>query len=756
MAESALFQRNRTSPHIEQGSAPAVAVPLPWNRNDLVCLALVVAAAGFLAWWPWGLAIPNRPDMLMSIYRVFELAEAWRYGIIFPRLGPHLNFGYGAPLFEFYPPLVSYLSLAFYGLGLGYIGATKAAFTVTFLLAGAGMYLLARALLGSRPAALLSALVYVSAPYLMLDIYERGAAAESLALALLPWLFWAVRRLVDRPSRWRVVVAAWAITSMILAHNLTAFFAVPAALAYGTILALLDRRLAALGTLAAATALGLGLGAFYWLPALTEIKYTRAESYMLNGLTAVENNLVEWRGLIQPYLVFEYRGPTRFRFALQQILYGGLALLVLPLLRRRLRVEVALFALLWVLVLFLQLDVTAPFWQGAPLVRFIQFPWRLYGLAALSVAVLSGSLLRIKWPMQASVWPIALVLGLLAVGLNSYNLRSDRIKSWWQPLAEASVNQIDLYERGRRDYPLFGDYSPVALAINPGSLSVPRDPSAERFPPLSPAPTLAVLEENPQHIKLAVQAEAPFTLRAHRIFFPGWQVYVDGHPVETYPSGQIGLVTASLPAGAYVTTVEFGQTPIRRAADGISIVALAALITLALPRRRFLFQGLVFLALAILLTAGLAIFSAQRQRGNQPVALPVNFQDELRLVGYTLPKTTFRQGDEIRLRIYWLVQQTPRVNYKVFLHVAQLDDSYKVAQADSEPMLGYSPMTRWEAGELVTDEYRLLLEEPIAPGRYRLLLGVYDEATMHNLFVYDAPTVLPGDRVVLTEVEITE
>ena len=203
---------------------------LPWTRLDLVSLLLIVATALGLVWRLWTPGVQSKVDMLIGVYRIFELATAWREGIWYARLGPDLNFTYGAPLFQFYPPLVSYLGLLFYGLGFGLIHAAKATFVTSLVLAGGGMYLFARSVFADRPAAWLSGMMYMTMPYLLLDIYERGAAAEVLALALLPWLFWALRRLLYQGDRLAFFASTVLIAGVMLAHNITMLFVLPAAL----------------------------------------------------------------------------------------------------------------------------------------------------------------------------------------------------------------------------------------------------------------------------------------------------------------------------------------------------------------------------------------------------------------------------------------------------------------------------------------------------------------------------------------------
>lgn len=732
------------------------AAPAPkrhWSWSDWASIATLILAAIGVTWRLWEPGIPNRADMLMGIYRVFELAAAWREGIWYPRLGPHLNFTYGAPLFQFYPPLVSYLALVLTGLGAGFVAASKAVLVLAVIGAGCGMYVLARSIFPTRSVAWWSAVLYLSAPYLLLDVYERGAAAESVALALLPWLLWSLRTLFYQPNRRHCLIAALLVALFMITHNITALFVMPAAVVYLLLLAVKERALRPLVWVAAALLLGLALSTFYWLPAVTEVHFTHAEEYMLGAQSDVTQNLRSWSQVIQSGWAVDYQSEARFRFALRDLILALIGLCALPFVTRQRRYELGLFALLCATMLVLQTPLTKLFWQEVPMVRYIQFSWRLFGPASLAAAILAGGALTLL-PRARVQWTVAVPLVGLAFWPSLQNLHPDQLPYWQHAIDESTITVRDLYERGRRDFPLFGDYSPIFLNTNPGSLPTPRD-GGERFPAVDPQPTLRLVEANPLRLAVAVDAPAPFTLRAHRIFFPGWQIYVDGKAIETQPSGKLGLVSAELPAGSYMATIQFDQTPIRRVGDLVALAALALWIGCALPlavRWRWLAGGGLWIGLV-----ALTLFWQQGNRLSRlPTALPINFGDELHLLAYDLPTTTWQPGDSFTLRLFWFVPETPDVDYKIFLHVAELDDSGKVSQFDSEPQSGYSAMTRWEAGELVTDEYELTLEAPVKPGQYQLLMGVYHPETMHNLLASGAANVLPGDRVVLTTVEIAD
>jgi hypothetical protein len=341
------------------------------------------------------------------------------------------------------------------------------------------------------------------------------------------------------------------------------------------------------------------------------------------------------------------------------------------------------------------------------------------------------------------------------MGASLPNLKPERLSLWYE-IDDADIHEHDLFERGRTGYALFSDYSPVGMSATSGGLTMPRTEESSALPPLSPAPAIRVDEEAPFFLRLAVDAPAPFTLRTSRIFFPGWQVRVNGQRVPTGASGQFGLVTAELPAGSYIATIQFEQTPIRQVADGLAIAALAVwgVLLIDLPQRRW--RWLVRGGIVLLVFLAALYWQIKPRVVRHPLPAPANFQNQVHLLGFDRPKTTWRPGEEVALHLYWLAQQTPPDNYKILLHVVELDDSGKVAQADSEPILGFNPMTTWEPGMVIVDEHRLSLEATIKPGRYQVVVGLYHPETVQNLAVSGATTVLPGDRVVLAEVEIRD
>lgn len=725
------------------------------HQVDLLISVFLVAVVCVALLWFWRFGPPNDVDMVIGVYRAFELNESWRTGVLYPRIGPDLNFGYGSPLFEYYPPLVSYLIVFSHWLGLGWVEAMKATCTGLLIVGGLGVYLFARSLYGHRDAALLSALAFLLAPYLLDAITNRSASAEMLAWVLLPWLFWSLHNLfyADRRGGWIFTTSIFfALTT--LAHNVVILASLPVLFLYSVLCAWRLRQPRRLFAATGALLLGLALGAFYWLPALVEGPHSRTDVHVIASFQPWQQ-LTALNGLVQERLAAIYWGPVDKRLALWQALIAGLSLFALPTQPRKLRPVLVCFGAMLLGALALQTTASAWFWIHVPWARFFQFSWRWLGLASLCVAVLAGSLLMSNLLRGRGVRYLGLSACAVLVLFGSLRDIRPPANLVGRPTRSQDIGKEHLFELGRSYYPLFSDYLPEVVQVDPPSLATSRPPQETPLPPLATLPAVRVLRERFTEIVLQVSAETPFTLRFHRIYTPGHQVYVSGRPTPTLPDGPFGLVSAVLPAGSYPVTLRYELTSVHNVARAVSWLALAAVcaggLWLGRRRRRVL-------ASALVLVISLIVFAYEHvdlsQAPRRPVARAITFEGNLQLLGYDIPKGPWHPGDTIPVRLYWFAGRTPAIDYKIFLHLVKPDDSDRVAQSDRQPMLGASPMTRWRPGEMVVDEQHLSLGQDVAPGRYDLLVGLYHPETVQNLKILTAPLIWPGDRALLTTVEL--
>ena len=265
-----------------------------------------------------------------------------------------------------------------------------------------------------------------------------------------------------------------------------------------------------------------------------------------------------------------------------------------------------------------------------------------------------------------------------------------------------------------------------------------------------------MLSEGPTHLRVAGSERCFRAAALAPDLFPGLARLYRRQAFTGWPSGSLGLVTAEIPPGTHQVEFRFGNTPLRWGAVAISLVSLAVLAWIVLRSRQ---RRAILLAFGTTTVVLLLLLWQHQGRGEpirQPVTYSADFEGEVSLLGYHLPATSWKPGETIPVRLYWLAQKSPATDYSVFLHLALMDDSGKVAQSDSPPIYGYGPTTQWEPGEIVIDQQRIYLDETVPPGRYRLLMGLYRPDMMQNLAALQATEVLPGDRLVLAEIEVTD
>jgi 4-amino-4-deoxy-L-arabinose transferase-like glycosyltransferase len=133
----------------------------------------------------------------------------------------------------------------------------------------------------------------------------------------------------------------------------------------------------------------------------------------------------------------------------------------------------------------------------------------------------------------------------------------------------------------------------------------------------------------------------------------------------------------------------------------------------------------------------------------------IDFGHGIRLLGYGLETTNLNAGDTLYLTLYWQATQPVERRYKVFTHI--LGEVYNAragsfiwGQMDNEPAGNSRPTSTWRAGEVIVDEYAILLDPEAPGGSYTVEIGLYDPATQARAPVLDEQGNVAADHVVLT------
>jgi hypothetical protein len=549
-------------------------------------------------------------DFGFHLLRLVQLDALLRRGVLYSRWAPNMALGYGYPFFNFYAPLSYYVAEIFSLAGLGLQPALIATFALSTVAAGLSAYALARDHFSPR-SSLVAAVAYAYAPYLGYDAFFRGNLAETLAWAFLPLALWTMGRLARRDGLRLVAGAGLAYAAVLLTHNVFALVFSPLLAAYGVVIALGEasrrtvvrreprrepegatmtppprRRVAArisVIRVVVALLLGLGLSAFFWLPALIERAYVYSDRLLVPPIFVYWNNFIDLRELLAaPRAIHpDLLNPSPLRaLGLVPILLGLPGLVGLWRFKNRARrVQIAFFGVALLTYAWLTTASSRVVWDSVPLLEYVQFPWRLLGPAALCLAVLIAAAVELLPASRGGSLVAAGAIALL-VGGNLFWFDPRYCPGLDTPTA-ASITRFELITH-TIGTTAKGEYLPRTVE------TFPEEATETVLDPASLPPGTTVVTQDTLAIgaNLVITASQPFTAVYNGFDYPGWRVTVDGVDVPITPGTPHGRITFPVAAGRHDVSIRFGETAPRRAADGLSLACLALAVGMLLwPRR---------------------------------------------------------------------------------------------------------------------------------------------------------------------------
>jgi len=474
-----------------------------------------------------------------------------REGIVLPAWAIDLNAGFGGPARLFYPPLVNWIHGTALALGANLPRAAGLLAIVGHLLSGLACRKALR-LRADRVAATLGALVYMVAPYRLIDVYERSALGEHWAFIFPPlilWLGWEESLAAPR----RVALTAFVVAGFLLTN-------LPQAILFGL---LFSAWVLASGEphgrarlVIAGSVLGGCLSAFALVPQALSSRWVRSDLYYAAR-----------EGFFRPSV---------------NTLFSSAAIDVV--LNRLVSGSLVVTALIGVLAFVLGDEAwrrsrPGRFWLGASLLFFvaatapagalsdhvsllgkIQFPWRVGGPLVLTTALLAAHCRDRR--VAVAVLVLMMICGAPFIG------RATVDGSMLDPIPAAARGRfpdpVAMAEAGR-----MGRFAPFRSLNDPWFL--PSGASAEVLRAIVGRPSslpgalreqTAVLAESPAtpvqvrewkrlRRRIAVNVPREDVLVWRMIPFEGMSVEIDGEPVRLAPERRWGLLSVEVPPGRH-------------------------------------------------------------------------------------------------------------------------------------------------------------------------------------------------------------
>ncbi len=771
----------------------------PASRRATAAWLLLIVLLGLPLITPLlnGAAVPCTHDGHLHYHRVAALAHAWGNGIHLTRWIPDLAFGYGYPFFVFREAAPLYAVLLPHLAGLALPAASNLFYALTILAAGVFMGLWARDVLGAR-AAVVAAVAYMAAPYVLVDALVRGNAPESLALPLLPFLLWAGRRWVLLGSTRAFLAGALGLALLSFSHNISTLIFAPTLLVYLLALAVFAKpgnraageaatkealpappRAPAVYRAFVLLALGLGLAFFYTGGAVLEMG-----EVTLERSTTTRNN--DWRfnfatiGEIlapvapeDPTLV---NPPLRLRLGWAPALLAVLGATGLLWRRgadgrvREQQLHIGLMLAATAVYLFMALSVSRPVWERLPLIDFVQFPWRFVGRAALPVAFLAG----VPWRDGRRTTVAARRLSSAGLVVAAAALLLEAVPNLYPRLCAEepfpTILTVHAYERatGLVGVDPEGSYFPRTVRERPAGSPLEADFAARRTPQrfdataLPPGATLSDVVYAGQGVALAVDTPAAFTARYLSFAFPGWSARVDGAPVAITAEEPSGLITFRVPAGTHRVEVRWGATPLRLALVALSALAAVGVAVVAvLGRRRdagksgrtataWLHRGewaaLVLVALGLLAFKTLVVARASTPlRANAGPQLRAGEvaavrSAEMRLEGARPAVAQAVAGEPFDIDMAWRLIAPATADYQTEVWLEDAGGLVWSVKGTERPRVyeDAPPTRQWATGEWGWDSREVRVLSGTPPGDYAVVMTLFDKATLQPVTLSDA------------------
>lgn len=536
----------------------------------------------------------------LQMMRQLEMEKCFADGQIPCRWIPDMGYGYGFPLFNFYPPIPYLVGEVFRAVHFSFVDTAKLTFALSFILSGLTMYFLAKEFFG-KWGGVVSSIFYIWAPYHSVDIYVRGAMNEAWALIWFPLILLTSYKLITNHkspvTKW-VIGLALAWTGLLLSHNLMVMIFTPVFAVWCLMFWIKDKDLKKVFQLVLSGAVAAGLAAFFTFPAVLEQKYIHVDTLTQGYYEYIAHYATIGQLLFSRFWGYgaSIWGPNDgmpFQVGhVHWILSLIILLLASYMLLKRKKYKLApniLYSIYfslgfgWFAAFMAHQDSTF-IWQRIHFLAFVQFPWRFLAIVILGFSFAAGSVAVLLPKKIAMVIGSLLVIGLVALNWNYFLPLGGKMGALTDE-QKFSGAAWDL----QRTAGIF-DYLPETAKQNP------KDPPATLAEVITGKGQITNPLEGTNWAKFDVSLTSDSVIRINLFQFPVWKIKVDSGPAEPYiPDTEVyGRMFVNIPAGAHNVYLKLENTPIRNTANIISIVSWLALLTFPIWSKKMISRAWPF------------------------------------------------------------------------------------------------------------------------------------------------------------------
>ncbi len=541
-----------------------------WSSDFLAILIIIVISLCAM----WNLTKPGLPmfhDSNPHIARMIAFHTALLDGQHPPMWAKEVLGGIGSPVMMLNYQLPYFVGEAWVRLGLTYFDSYKLTLALSFLLSGLAMYACIRQRYKALPA-LLGSLVYLLAPYRLVDIYVRGAYGEALAFIFPPLILMGYYR---KSIPW--LTLGWAglfLTHPLASAAFTLFF-----LGYSLFVSDKKEKIMVLQRHGIAFGIAFMIAAFNLLPTLALTKYTYytpADSSPLSQFPTFHQLLYSpWGyGVSVP-------GPAdgmsfEIGFAQLFVICTTFVYWILAKVKNwKLPSEVGYTLVMIGLCVFFMLPFSTPLYILLGLTKIIDLPWRLLLCVVFATGWLASYLAsRVS---QKYIWTASVIIIFVLWVLVS-GMMLPPPKYWHK------TDKFFARETGDS----YGEYAPIYRET--------RDSAPFWLRAESTFGQATVVQEKDLSNEQVywINSDEASVVRVNTSYFPGWHIYIDSQEVvidllqneaskdslcyvTTRTQDDIddsGQMACHISAGRHTLMVKYLALPVQKIGDLLSLLGI--------------------------------------------------------------------------------------------------------------------------------------------------------------------------------------
>ncbi len=359
--------------------------------------------------------------------------------------------------------------------------------------------------------------------------------------------------------------------------------------------------------------------------------------------------------------------------------------------------------------------LTLELWLNVKLLLIAQFPWRLLGIASVPLALFAGGVvvrLRPGWPQ------LAVAAGLMLVIILGQRPLPSEFEQMVTNDAQVTPANAAQFEQDTKAYgtSMASEFFPSwADDFNVETLA----------DSVSSGPTPAIILRSATPFALTADLDAPADTLLHlaSFSFPGWQVTLDGVPLDDAATRtDEGLLAVPVPAGQHQLQVAWVGTPVQQIAVALTLLAWLVLVVLLWirppgqsdkARKRGRLWALAPLA-GLGVSAYVLLLPPPATSNLQPPQNPLA-TESLELLGL---RTWQNEDRQLLIYPYWLAPTAPA---DVAVTWTLMDaEGATIASTTTRPYFNTLAAGVWRAPGLVDDAYQLVLPPALPAGAYAL------------------------------------